>query len=368
MAPCIRGSSISAIALGVVFAHVALSAASAVVAPGVQVRARDSEETAATLRALQYGETARAWVFFTDKGVFDSEIATRKFQTIAGALDPRVAERRSRTVGPLLVDFHDLPIAPAYAATVAELGADVIRRSFWLNAVSVDASASELAVLADEPYVQCVVLVRDIALAEGTSVSEDVWIATVEAGDNASTLEIPLPATVPPGSPVETVFAIARARGLFVDEETGNGVFRGALESSPRAVPSEEPALFAAASLTDVPATVVPEPAPLPAADPRAAFVAPPAPLTPTLFLASQPGKARVRFTYVVPSHFAGRPRVEIVTPAGAVVRSYEVISGTASLTWDGRDGQGREVDPGEYGVRLRAEDWIATGRVRIRG
>jgi hypothetical protein len=358
------------LALGLVFAHVSAQAADSARAPGVQVRARDAETTAATLATLPEVGTTRAWVFFTDKALFESESAAKKLSRIAADLDPLVAERRSHTLGRGLVDYYDIPVASLYTATLAELGLSVYRQSFWLNAVSVDGTASVLAVIADEPFVQKVTRVERVRLADGSEIDEDMWVTSIEAGDAAGSAQVAMPQLVAPGSDLDLVLTIARSRGLAVNLDERSARFEPFVRPMARlAVRDDTPALFAAASVLDLPPAPPPNEPPSPPNDltrVRSVAALQRAPVTPTLMLSSMPGKARVRLSYVVPSHFAGQPRIEILDPSGEVLRTYDVLAEDASLTWDGRDADGRALPRGSYGVRLRVEDWIATARVRV--
>ncbi len=81
------------------------------------------------------GETARVWVFFTDKGVFTKE----EFDSKAAALtfSEKVRARRAKT-GRDQVLFVDLPVVQNFVDEVAGLGAELRWKSKWLNAASFD--------------------------------------------------------------------------------------------------------------------------------------------------------------------------------------------------------------------------------------
>ncbi|MBK9756445.1 MAG: S8 family serine peptidase [Nannocystis sp.] len=91
------------------------------------------------------------WVFFADKAVADPGPALAERRR---GLAARALARRVRTRGDAGVDLRDLPPAPAYVAAVLATGARLRASSRWLNAVSVDASATQRAAIARLPQVQ----------------------------------------------------------------------------------------------------------------------------------------------------------------------------------------------------------------------
>ena len=94
-----------------------------------------------------------AWVFFTDKGP----------DAIATSADPEVSARasaRRALRGQATNPEEDRPVARAYVDAV-RLGALRVRQqSRWFNAVSVEATPSQLQALSELPFVSRVDLVR----------------------------------------------------------------------------------------------------------------------------------------------------------------------------------------------------------------
>lgn len=106
------------------------------------------------------------WVFFADKAVADAGPALAERRR---TLDPRALARRVRTRGDAGVDLRDLPPAPAYVAAVLATGARLRASSRWLNAVSVDADAAQLAAIQGLPgvvHLQPVARRRNVAPPE----------------------------------------------------------------------------------------------------------------------------------------------------------------------------------------------------------
>lgn len=98
-------------------------------------------------------DPAPSWVFFADRGRDGTELGVAIDQR-AAELSPRTLERRRRARGDVGVDARDLAPAPGYVAAVLGTGARLRSTSRWLNAVSVDADATQLAAIARLPGVE----------------------------------------------------------------------------------------------------------------------------------------------------------------------------------------------------------------------
>ncbi len=100
---------------------------------------------------LDAGGSAKAWVFFTDKGApsgggaaYDAAIAE-----LERTYNARAIERRSlRRTDPGLFDARDLPVVPAYVQQVAATGATVRAESRWVNGVSVLGTPEQIDAIA----------------------------------------------------------------------------------------------------------------------------------------------------------------------------------------------------------------------------
>jgi len=103
-------------------------------------------------------ETARVWVFFTDKGVFTKE----QFDVRASAvrLSKKVLKRRAK-VGKDRVLFVDLPVVKDYIDVITNYGAKFRRSSRWLNAASFDVPMDKLDEIATLSFVRQIKPVAD---------------------------------------------------------------------------------------------------------------------------------------------------------------------------------------------------------------
>lgn len=103
------------------------------------------------LETLPTRDTIRAWVYFNDKGAWTPAQIERD-------LTDRARARRQRNgVAP---DRYDVPVADRYLRDVAESGARVRHESRWLNAVSIEGNARDLARVASLPFVRRLDLVH----------------------------------------------------------------------------------------------------------------------------------------------------------------------------------------------------------------
>lgn len=95
------------------------------------------------------------WVFFRDKLAGDLRSADARIADVVAGLPERTRVRRGlRRTDPGLADARDLPIAPSYARAIRETGASIRHESRWLNAVSVLASAEQLARIRELEFVR----------------------------------------------------------------------------------------------------------------------------------------------------------------------------------------------------------------------
>jgi hypothetical protein len=110
----------------------------------------------ARLVAFAFGsgpETTAVWVEFADKGERDpADLAVRLAEARA-ALTPRALARRLRNHVTPLVDYRDLPVAPAYLEALAAQGLTTVGVSRWFNRAAVRVTREQLAGLAARPEV-----------------------------------------------------------------------------------------------------------------------------------------------------------------------------------------------------------------------
>jgi len=94
--------------------------------------------------------TARVWVFFTDKAIYDQNgFAAR---AAAVPMSDKVRARRAK-VGMDRVVFADIPVARSYVSQIQSLGGVLRRESRWLNAASFDVAMGLLDQVATLPFV-----------------------------------------------------------------------------------------------------------------------------------------------------------------------------------------------------------------------
>jgi len=98
--------------------------------------------------------TRKVWVYFRDKG----PDAAARVQTVT--LSARARARRALRGSTKGATFEDLPLAPSYVAEVAGRVTRVRQQVRWLNAMSVEASADQIASLERLAFVARVDLVR----------------------------------------------------------------------------------------------------------------------------------------------------------------------------------------------------------------
>ncbi len=113
--------------------------------------AKRSEALAAAVAAAPGARHHLAWVFFTDKGDAASS---------PGPLTPRAASRRRLRARAPAPPIEDASLDAGYVAGVAGAVTRVRQRSRWLNAVSVVATAEQLAAVEALPFVARIDLVR----------------------------------------------------------------------------------------------------------------------------------------------------------------------------------------------------------------
>ena len=106
-------------------------------------------------------EPLKAWVLFTDKGHGNERAARTALADTASRYGARAIERRSRRrTLPGLVDYHDLPVSPAYIDAIKATGAHVHVASKWVNGASVLATRDQIDRIATLPFVRTIQPVR----------------------------------------------------------------------------------------------------------------------------------------------------------------------------------------------------------------
>jgi hypothetical protein len=144
----------------VVLLALAASAVAALGPVGVAQEPVRSSALAAALRERPQG-AHKVWVYFRDKG---PDAAARLGEV---ALSPRAVARRALRGDARTATLDDVPVMPAYADAVAARVLRLRHRVAWLNAVSVEATADQVASLEALPFVARVDIVRGYARQPG---------------------------------------------------------------------------------------------------------------------------------------------------------------------------------------------------------
>jgi len=97
--------------------------------------------------AINKDNQVHAWIMFKDKG---SDVVVRK-QNVT--LHPKTLERRKKLF-PEPVTWYDVPVHQEYINGIILVGAEVHRKSKWLNAVSVFASMDQIKTIAAMNFVK----------------------------------------------------------------------------------------------------------------------------------------------------------------------------------------------------------------------
>lgn len=138
--------------------HIALFAALALGGRALLpvTHAQDGTRSALLAAALREhpGQAQKVWVFFRDKG---PDPSARLGEV---ALSPRALARRALRGDTRRATADDVPLLPAYVSAVAARVARVRHEVAWVNAMSVEATAEQVAAVEALPFVARVDLVR----------------------------------------------------------------------------------------------------------------------------------------------------------------------------------------------------------------
>ena len=104
---------------------------------------------------LSAGESAKFWVFFTDKNLHSCADTLAALEKAKSMLTPRCLARRAKVLPPdRIVDWRDIPIPHRYVDAVRDCGAEIVHQSRWFNAVSVRADSQTVAKIKKLPFVK----------------------------------------------------------------------------------------------------------------------------------------------------------------------------------------------------------------------
>lgn len=142
------------------FLSVALAAPPLVIKPkSPKINSRLSEK----LDLMAVDEKIKVWVFFTDKGIFDSQDYNIAVDNLAAKASRKAIDRRlNRAKKAELFDFYDIPVNADYIDNLRAEGFEIIHQSRWLNAVTIYVDKNSLAAIAALPFVA---EIRAVAIA-----------------------------------------------------------------------------------------------------------------------------------------------------------------------------------------------------------
>ncbi len=118
-----------------------------------QERAGVDPRVAAQFATLPNNVTLPVWVVFADKGVHEAWKASPPGDLVS---ERSLQRRRKVRLEKALLDAGDLPLDESYVSAVERTGAKVRQRSKWLNRISVEATAAEIATIALLPGVRAI--------------------------------------------------------------------------------------------------------------------------------------------------------------------------------------------------------------------
>jgi len=122
------------------------------------------------LSSLEKEAEFKVWVYFTDKGIFSQAAQKRKLAEIRQSLDVRCRWRRLKVRSERnIVDEADLPLFSSYTKKVESMVKRLRVSSRWLNALSIEASASQIQALSQLEFVRKIDLVASFQRDEPSS-------------------------------------------------------------------------------------------------------------------------------------------------------------------------------------------------------
>jgi serine protease AprX len=102
------------------------------------------------------GETIAVWVFFKDKGIFETRALELAISDLPLYYPPRTVERRLAARPGRPFDAADLHLYIPYVQALEAEGVEFRAFSRWLNAVSIYATSDEIARIAGMPFVRSI--------------------------------------------------------------------------------------------------------------------------------------------------------------------------------------------------------------------
>ncbi len=133
------------------------------------------------------------WVFLTDKGIFDETEYQQELSKARARLVPAAHQRRLKARGSGdIVDFRDIPVRSEYLQEILSTGVELRHTLKWFNAITVNASPSDIEKLARLSFVRHIKSVLfsttniDIDL---TPLPPDLTLVSLDYGPSYAQLE-----------------------------------------------------------------------------------------------------------------------------------------------------------------------------------
>ncbi len=127
------------------------------------------------------------FVYFKDKGISKAGTLSKtsqEYQIALNQLTEKSIERRKKVLGDDFITFEDLPIKEEYVQAVEKLGAEIVWKLKWFNAVSCRITQEQASVIKDFPFVEKVEKVK-IIRSDNKEISEK-FLGKIQSDNSVS--------------------------------------------------------------------------------------------------------------------------------------------------------------------------------------
>ena len=108
------------------------------------------------LRGAATPEKLKAWILFKDKGILTEAQLQTALEAFERQMSGRAKRRRLHRANLSFPDITDLPVSSPYIESVLKAGGQLRATSRWLNAISIEATSSEISEMARLPFVRAI--------------------------------------------------------------------------------------------------------------------------------------------------------------------------------------------------------------------
>lgn len=125
-------------------------------------------------------------VYFKDKGINKSSTLSKfseEYQIALNSLTQRSVDRRKKVLGEDIISFEDLPVNKDYIANIKSLGAEIIWKLKWFNAVSCLITQNEVMQIQRLPFVDRIEKVKTIRYNKNND--EDNLLSKVQTSSDS---------------------------------------------------------------------------------------------------------------------------------------------------------------------------------------